>query len=143
MLHIITAFVAAVAALTASTATAQTTLSNCAKDTSVFRLDSFALNPSDPKPGDDVSLFTQYTVPPGMIVYGGTVEYKVTFNYIPIQTTPEALCDTIACPITPGTYTNATHMTWPTGVTGKVVTKVIWKGGDQETLMCLQLNTVL
>ena len=138
----ITALMAAALALVANAA-AQTTLSNCAKDSSVFRLDAFALNPSDPHPGDDVSLFTQYTVPPGMIVYGGTVEYKVTFNYIPIQTTPEPLCQTIECPITPGAYTNATHMKWPTGVSGKVVTKVIWKGGDEETLMCLEVRTVL
>ena len=131
------------ALFTVASAAAQTTLSNCAKDSSVFRLDSFALNPSDPKPGDDVSLFTQYTVPPGMIVYGGTVEYKATLNYIPVPTYSEPLCNTIECPIIPGAYTNATHMTWPTGVSGKVVTKVIWKGGDDETLLCLEVRTVL
>lgn len=130
-------------AAAAAVATAQTTLSNCAKDTSLFSLDAFAVTPSDPHPGDDVSLFTQYTVPPGRIVYGGTVEYKATLNYVPVATYSEPLCDTIECPIIAGTYTNATHMTWPTGVTGKVVTKIIWKGGDEETLMCLQVNTVL
>jgi hypothetical protein len=89
-----------------------------------------------------VDLTLSYTVPAGVTISEGTAEYDVTVNYIPMTPYTEPLCQDVPCPIQAGSYTNTTRSTWPTGVHGLVVNKMIWKGTpDAVTLLCLQITT--
>lgn len=120
---------------------AATTLKDCGAGTSLFRLDAAKLAPADPAPGDAVDLTLSYTVPAGVEIRGGIAEYDVTVNYIPVSPYTEPLCQDVPCPVREGVYTNTTRSTWPTGVHGLVVNKMIWKGEDAELLLCLQITS--
>ena len=145
LLRLAAAFAAAVFAV----ADAATTLKDCGAGTSLFHLDAAKLDPADPAPGAPVDLTLSYTVPAGVTIREGTAEYDVTVNYIPMTPYTEPLCQDVPCPIHAGSYTNTTRSTWPTGVHGLVVNKMIWKGAAMkagapeaaETLLCLQITT--
>jgi hypothetical protein len=142
LLRLVAAFAAAATAVTS--AYAATTLKDCGVGTSLFHLDAAKLDPADPAPGAPVDLTLSYTVPAGVTIHEGTAEYDVTVNYIPLSPYTEPLCQDVPCPIKPGSYTNTTRSTWPSGVHGLVVNKMIWKGtgtSDAATLLCLQITT--
>lgn len=125
----------------AASAFAATTLKDCAPGTSVFRLDAAKLTPADPAPGDFVDLTLSYTVPDFVTIFEGTAEYDVSVNYIPMSPYTEPLCQNVPCPVREGTYTNTTRSTWPTGLHGLLVNKMIWKAAAGDTLLCLQITT--
>jgi hypothetical protein len=116
------------------------TLKDCSSGTSVFGVNSMSLNPPNPSPGDRVAFFLDYTVPTGSTVTDGTARYEVTYNFIPLSPTIETLCSNVPCPLGAGRYTNTTYSTWPTGLSGSIMTRMKWLEPSGAMLLCTEIS---
>ena len=113
---------------------------DCGADKSLFLVNSVSLDPAAPIPGDKVALTLDYTVPPGVYIGAGQVEYDVKYNYMPLAPTFENLCENVPCPLGPGTYLNTTTTEWPSGISGRLVTKMKWLDSTNALLLCIEIS---
>ena len=113
---------------------------DCGADKSLFLVNSVSLYPAVPIPGDKVALSLDYTVPPGVYIGAGEVEYDVKYNYMPFAPSFENLCENVPCPLGPGTYQNTTTTEWPTGISGQIVTKMKWLDSANSLLLCIEIS---
>lgn len=134
---------ALVAVLTNVSVPTVNTVRDCSSGTSVFKFVSASLTPDPVVPGKDSTLSLACTIPDGVTVTGGTAEYQLTFNGIPFTPTAEELCSQVACPLTPGLYSNSTTSPFPTGLKGKIVTALRWYDEDSILLYCLETTVRL
>jgi hypothetical protein len=121
-------------------AIASATVTDCGAGKSLFTIQSQALNPDPPTPGQSYDYWFAYTVPDGVSIDAGSVSYKITLNGIPFSPTVNALCTQTACPKTAGFHNETSSDTWPTGVSGKIVTTLEWKDGTGTLLLCSQIT---
>jgi hypothetical protein len=130
-----TALVATIAILNASNS-----VTDCSKGTSVFKFTGGSLLPDPVVPGQDSSITLNLEIPPGTNVNAGTAKYSFSFNGIPFAPTTEDLCSDVACPLLPGPYTNTTTSVFPSGVSGKVTTKIEWFDVANNRLLCADVT---
>ena len=130
-----TALVATIAILNASNS-----VTDCSKGTSVFKFTGGSLLPDPVVPGQDSSITLNLEIPPGTNVNAGTAKYSFSFNGIPFAPTTEDLCSDVACPLLPGPYTNTTTSVFPSGVSGKVTTKIEWFDVANNRLLCVDVT---
>jgi len=125
--------------LLAFAALANAKVTDCTKaSASRFTIQSLSLSPPDQvSPGENVTLGLLYTNP--TLVTDGTVTTTVTYNYIPLTPTAEPLCKSIVCPLEPGQHDGSVSYIFPAGLTGSVVTKIVWTVENIQVL-CLQLT---
>jgi hypothetical protein len=98
----------------------------------------FDSQPSTPLAGDNVSLWVAYTSP-GAPVTNGTATYTVTLNGIPLPKTVDPLCDQTSCPKDSNTEYNETSWSiFPSGISGKVVSRIQWADQDAAPLWCIE-----
>lgn len=116
------------------------TVNDCAKGQSIFLLNAVDITPTNPVPGEKVSLHIDYTVPDGLVVTGGTSEYSTTYNFIPFAPTVEPLCQDIPCPLGAGRYSNISVSDWPTGLSGQLDTKMKWFDDNKNLLLCMGMH---
>jgi len=103
-----------------------------------FIINSLSLTPPDEvSPGNNVSLGLFYTNP--TLVTDGTVTTSVTYNFLPLTPTVEPLCNSVVCPLQPGQHDGSASFAFPTGLSGTVVTKIVWTVADIQVL-CLQIT---
>jgi len=115
-------------------------ITDCSKGTSYFKVNALGFWPDPPVKGENSTVSFDYTVPDGPAIDKGTAKYSVTYNFIPIQPTVEDLCLSTTCPILPGTYNQSTSSTFPTGLTGTVITKIQWFDVNAKELFCAQIK---
>lgn len=115
-----------------------TSVSDCAAGKSVFQINSQGFGPEPPVAGQNVTLWIDYTVPDGVTVNAGKAKYSVTYNGIPFPASTEDLCTQITCPQVPGTYNITSTSEWPSGLSGKIVTKIQWYDDSGNELLCSQ-----
>jgi hypothetical protein len=116
------------------------TLADCGLGKSLFTIDSQGFYPDPPIPGESYEYWFYYTVPDGLSVDAGTAKYSFSLNGIPFSPTVEDLCTQTFCPKTPGSYNETSIDTWPTGVSGKIVTKLEWYDAKSNLLLCSQVT---
>jgi len=133
-----TALVATIAILNASNS-----VTDCSKGTSVFKFTGGSLLPDPVIPGKDSSITLNAEIPAGTNINAGTAKYSFSFNGIPFSPTTEDLCSDVACPLLPGPYTNTTTSTFPSGVSGKVTTKIEWFDVANNRLLCADVTARL
>ena len=133
-----TALAAAIAILNASNS-----VTDCSKVTSVFKFTGGSLLPDPVVPGQDSSITLNAEIPAGTNIDAGTAKYSFSFNGIPFSPTTEDLCSDVACPLLPGPYTNTTTSVFPTGVSGKVTTKIEWFDTANNRLLCADVTARL
>ena len=121
-------------------ASASATVTDCGVGKSIFTIQSQALVPDPPTPGQSYDYWFVYTVPDGVTVDAGTASYKLSLNGIPFNPTVDDLCTQTACPKTSGVYNESSSDTWPTGVSGKIVTTLEWNDGNGNLLLCSQIT---
>jgi len=102
-----------------------------------FVINSLTLSADTVSPGDNVSLGLLYTNP--SLVTDGTVTTTVTYNFIPLSPTTEPLCNSVPCPLEPGQHDGSSSIEVPTGISGSVVTKIIWTVTNIQVL-CIQIT---
>jgi hypothetical protein len=113
-----------------------TTIQSCG--TGRATLLGFDSQPTNPIAGDNVSLWVAYTLP-GAPVTNGTATYKITLNGIPLTPTVDALCTQTTCPKETGIPYNETSWSiFPSGISGKVVSRIEWKDQDAQPLWCIE-----
>jgi hypothetical protein len=120
--------------------TASNSVKDCSAGKSLIKFVSGSLLPDPVVPGQDSSITLNLEVPAGCYVDAGTAKYSFSFNGIPFSPTTEDLCSDIACPLGPGPYTNTTISTFPTGVSGKIVTRIEWLTPANEQLLCVDVT---
>ncbi len=133
-LSLIAAFVAMFVA--PSTAT----LADCGAGKSVFKIESQGFSPEPPVPDQPYDYWFYYTVPDGVTVDAGTVKYSLSLNGIPFTPTEDSLCTQTFCPKTSGSYNETSTDTWPSGISGKIVTKLEWYDANKNLLLCSQIT---
>jgi len=133
-----TALAATVAILNASNS-----VTDCSKGTSVFKFTGGSLLPDPVIPGKDSSITLNAEIPAGTNINAGTAKYSFSFNGIPFSPTTEDLCSDVACPLLPGPYTNTTTSVFPSGVSGKVTTKIEWFDVANNRLLCADVTARL
>jgi hypothetical protein len=98
----------------------------------------FDSQPTNPVAGDNVTLWVAYTIP-GAAVTDGTATYSVTLNGIPFPATVDPLCEQTSCPKDSGvTYNETTSSLFPSGLSGKVTSRIEWADQDAAPLWCVE-----
>jgi len=113
-------------------------VSDCGQGKSIFQIKEQSFSPEPPVAGQPYDYWFTYTVPEGVQVDAGTVKYSLTLNGLPFTPTVDDLCSQTACPKTAGFYNESTTDTWPSGVSGKIVTKLEWFDASGNLLLCSQ-----
>ena len=116
------------------------TVKDCSSGSSLFALNSASVTPGTPMAGDQVLLSIDYTVPQGLTVTNGTSEYSVTYNFLPFTPVVEPLCANVPCPLLAGSYKNDSLSTWPSGLSGTIVTQMKWYDLDRDLLLCVGIS---
>ena len=134
-----TLFTALVATVAILNATANS-VTDCSKGTSVFKFTGGSLLPDPVIPGQDSSITLNAIFPDGTNIDAGTAKYSFSFNGIPFSPTVTDLCDSIVCPLAAGAHDGTSWFLFPTGVTGKIITKVTWQDSDGNQLLCISYS---
>lgn len=114
------------------------TVVDCAAGKSLFTINSQGFSPEPPVPNENVTLWIDYTIPDGTSINSGSCVYSFSLNGIPFTPSTEDLCTQVACPLTTGHYNLSSTSTWPSGISGKVVTKIEWYDSSKNLLLCSQ-----
>jgi hypothetical protein len=107
----------------------------------IFKITELSQSPDTyVRGGDNTTLTLKYDVPETWAPLQGTVTTSISINGIPFTPSTDDLCDslTFKCPITHGSHDGSSWTTFPSGVTGKIVSKVVWKDTNNVQLLCLQ-----
>jgi hypothetical protein len=96
----------------------------------------FGFSPSNPNPGDPTELWVAYDLKSPLT--GGTATYSFTLNGLPFSPTTDDLCTQTECPKDLGTYNETSKSTFPSGVSGKIVSKIQWTNQDKQPVWCLE-----
>jgi hypothetical protein len=119
----------------------QNTVKDCSSGTSVFKFTSGSILPDPVIPGQNSSLTINAEIPDGTIVTDGSATYGITLNGIPFPGETDSLCSQVTCPLLPGPYTNTTTSTFPSGISGKIVTTIKWYDTNNNLLLCTAITT--
>lgn len=116
---------------------ASVTLRDCG-DPSIDQavITGYGFSPSIPVAGDPTELWVAYDLKSNLT--GGTATYSVNLNGIPFTPTVDDLCTQTTCPKEFGSYNETSHSTFPSGVSGKIVSKIQWKNQDDQPVWCLE-----
>ena len=93
-------------------------------------------SPMSPSPGEPTELFVTYDLKSP--ITGGTATYSITLNGIPFPATVDDLCKQTDCPKQIGINNETSKSTFPSGISGKVVSKISWKNQDDQPVWCLE-----
>ena len=96
----------------------------------------FGFSPSNPNPGDPTELWVAYDLKSPLT--GGTATYSFTLNGLPFSPTVDDLCTQTSCPKEVGTYNETSKSEFPSGISGKIVSKIQWANQDKKPVWCLE-----
>lgn len=113
-------------------------IQDCGKN-SQFQLTGLDFVPLTPKAGEAVFMTVQFNNP-GSEVNDGSVTTSVTYNFLPLTPTVEPLCTNTQCPLVNGFNDRSTNSSWPTGVSGTIVTTIVWNDVNGSELLCIKLS---
>ena len=116
------------------------TVTDCGQGKSIFQIKDQSFSPEPPIAGQLYDYWFTYTVPEGVTVDAGTTKYSLTLNGIPFAPSSDDLCTQTACPKVAGFYNESSTDTWPSGVSGKIVTKLEWFDSTGAQLLCSQTS---
>ena len=117
---------------------ATATLVACDPTLTAFTVKAQGFSPSPPVQGKDATLWIDFAVPDGSAVAGGSAKYSISFNGIPFSPTTEDLCTQVTCPIQSQNLSSTSQ--WPSGLSGKIVSKIQWYDEAGSYLLCSQLT---
>lgn len=136
-MSILTKFATLVAAISLFTPSSST-VADCAQGKSLFQIQAQGFAPEPPIANENATLWIYYTIPDNINIDSGSCKYSFTLNGIPFPSTNDDLCSQVTCPLVSGTYNLTSTSTWPSGISGKVVTKIEWYDSANTLLLCSQ-----
>ena len=92
--------------------------------------------PSNPSPNENTTLWVAYDLKSP--ITDGTATYSVTLNGIPFTPTVDDLCTQTICPKEIGSYNETSSSLFPSGVGGKIVSKIQWANQNSQPVWCLE-----
>lgn len=114
------------------------TVADCGAGKSLFTIHSQGFSPEPPVPNENATLWIDYTIPDGTTIESGSCVYSFTLNGIPFPPTTDDLCSQVSCPLVSGEYNLSSTSVWPSGISGKIVTKIEWYDSSKTLLLCSQ-----
>ena len=114
-----------------------TTIRECPNVVGRATVLGFDSQPTNPLPGDDVTLWVAYDLPAPEIT-GGTARYSITYNGIPFPATVDPLCEQTACPKQVGFNNESSSSTFPSGISGKVISAIRWNDQNDDVVWCVE-----
>jgi hypothetical protein len=117
---------------------ATVSLKDCGSSNDIAQITSFGFDPQTPQPGDETELWVAYNLKEP--VSGGLASYSYSFNGIPFSPTVEDLCTQTTCPKEIGTYNETSKSTFPSGLSGKIVSKIKWENENKEQIWCVEIT---
>lgn len=121
-------------------ATVAASVTDCSQGKGLFSINSQGFAPEPPVANQNATLWIDYTIPDGVNIDAGTCKYTVSLNGLPFTPTVDDLCTQVECPLTSGTYNLSSTSVWPSGISGKVVTKIEWFDSKNTLLLCSQTS---
>ena len=113
------------------------TLKDCGNSvTDQAKITGMGFSPENPQSGDLTEFWVAYDLKSQ--ITGGNAAYSITLNYLPIPTTNDELCSQTTCPKSIGTYNETSHGTFPSGLSGKVVSKIQWTNQNNQPVWCAE-----
>lgn len=116
-------------------------VTDCSKSTSLFTITSLSFGPDPPVKGQNSTLNLSMTVP--ATVAGGTATYSAIYNFIPLTPTTEDLCSVApaGCPIAAGILNTVSSIPFDGSLSGSLTFKIEWKDLAAQQLMCVSIKT--
>ena len=114
----------------------KSTVTDCGAGKSIFQIVDQSFSPEPPVANQPYDYWFYYQVPDGVTVDAGTAKYSLSLNGIPFTPEVDDLCTQTACPKIPGYHNETSTDTWPSGISGKIVTKLEWFDGNGNLLLC-------
>lgn len=116
---------------------ATVSLKNCGNpSTDEGVINSMGFSPINPIAGDNTTLWVDYTL--NSPITGGIATYSVSLNGIPFTPTVDDLCTQTFCPKELGTYNETSSSIFPSGLSGKIVSKIQWTNQDNLPVWCVE-----
>ena len=112
------------------------TVSDCGQGKSIFQIQQQSFSPEPPVANEAYDYWFTYVVPDGVTVDSGTAKYSLSLNGIPFTPETNDLCTQTACPKVAGLHNESSTDTWPSGISGKIVTKLEWFDSNGNLLLC-------
>ena len=97
----------------------------------------FGSSPETPKAGDTVSLWVAYDLSEPSIT-GGIAKYSYALNGIPFPASEYDLCTQTKCPKEVGFNNETSSSSFPSGISGKIVSAVSWTDQNDELVWCVE-----
>ena len=98
----------------------------------------FDSQPANPVGGDNVTLWVAYRLSAPAIT-NGTATYKISLNGVPLNPTVDPLDTQTTLPKEPETNYNETSWSiFPSGITGKIVSQILWADQDSAPVWCVE-----
>jgi hypothetical protein len=114
-----------------------TAIRECPNGAGRATLLGFDSQPTNPVPGDNVTLWVAYDLPPPEIT-GGSARYSITYNGIPFPATVNPLCEQTVCPKQIGFNNESSSSTFPSGIGGKIVSSIRWNDQNDDVVWCVE-----
>ena len=124
--------------LVAILVTAAVSLKDCGQVGDTAKITSMGFYPTNPIAGDKTELWIAYDL--YSPIENGTATYSTTFNGIPFTPTIENLCTQTNCPKAVGDYNETSLSDFPSGVYGKLVSKIQWTNQDLKKVWCAEIT---
>jgi len=105
---------------------------------SIFQITKLGLVPDSVSAGDQVDMTVQFNNT-GSNIVDGLVKTSVTYNFIPLSPSEEALCSNTECPLVSGFNDRSTSNPWPSGLSGTVSSTIVWTL-NEDMLLCIKLS---
>lgn len=116
---------------------ASVTLRDCGTpSTDQAVITGYGFSPLSPVAGEPTELWVAYDLKSP--ITNGTASYSLTLNGIPFTPTVDELCTQTSCPKDIGTYNETSKSTFPSGVSGKIVTRIQWANQNDQPVWCLE-----
>lgn len=112
-------------------------IKDCSAPDSVAKVLSMGINPVNPKPGDNSTVWINYDL--SKQVTGGSIKYSYWVNFIPFTPETVDLCQQESCPLEPGVYNVSGSFIFP-DVSGRVEDKIEWFDENDTPIWCV--NTI-
>ena len=115
------------------------TIVDCGRGLSVFTFTDLGLTPDPPIMGQNVYMKVQFENP-GPSITSGSVTSRFTLNGLPFAPTVEDLCTNTQCPLETGFNDRSAVSTWPTGLSGKIQSRISWTDVLGNELLCIEIT---
>ncbi len=115
-------------------------ITDCSSTSSKFHIQSVEFYPDPPTRNQNATITMIYDAP--VVVNAGKVDYSITLNGLPVYSETTELCTQTTCPINIGTHNETSVFLWP-DVSGKVVSKTVWKDDSGSELLCFQTSSTV